>query len=206
MAESIQHKLDRVRPPRVQITYDVEIGDAIQTKELPFIFGILADLSGKRADALPPLKQRKFVEIDRDNFNQVLASINPRLAFQADNRLSKDDTKLNVELRFSDIDDFEPTAVIKQIAPLRKLFEARLRLRDLLTKLDGNDDLDGLLRDVIENTEKQKALRHDLGGGAAVEAKPEPKGAKAAKAAAAPEADVAAEEPKPEPISSSDRC
>ena len=200
MSESIQHKLDRVRPPRVQITYDVEIGDAIQTKELPFIFGILADLSGKRADALPPLKQRKFVEIDRDNFNQVLASINPRLAFQADNRLNKDDTKLNVELRFSDIDDFEPTAVIKQIAPLRKLFEARLRLRDLLTKLDGNDNLDGLLRDVIENTEKQKALRQDLGGAPAVEAKPEPKAAgKAAKAAApAPEADAAAEEPKPD--------
>lgn len=174
MSESIQHKLDRVRPPRVQITYDVEIGDAIQTKELPFILGILADLSGKRADALPPLKQRKFVEIDRDNFNDVLGSIRPRVAFQVDNKLNRgsDGSKLNVELRFSEIEDFEPTAVIKQIAPMRKLFEARQRLRDLLTKLDGNDDLDNLLRDVIANTEQQKSLRASLGAPAEPEAEP----------------------------------
>ena len=163
MVDSIQHKLDRVRPPRVQITYDVEIGDAIQTKELPFIMGILSDLSGKRADALPPLKQRKFVEIDRDNLNDVLSSIRPRLAFQADNKLAKDGSKLNVELRFSNMDDFEPVAVIKQIEPLRKLYEARLRLRDLLTKLDGNDELDGLLRSVIENTQQQQELKTALG-------------------------------------------
>lgn len=166
MGESIQHKLSRVRPPRVQITYDVEIGDAIQVKELPFIMGILADLSGKRAEALPQLKARKFVEIDRDNFNEVMGSINPRLALQADNKLTNDGSKLNVELRFKQIDDFEPVNVIRQVEPLRKLFEARQRLRDLLTKLDGNDDLDGLLRQVIDSTEQQEALKKDLGANA----------------------------------------
>ncbi len=159
MAESIQHKLDRVRPPRVQITYDVEIGGAIVMKELPFVVGILADLSGMPAEPLPKLKERKFVEIDRDNFNDVLASAAPRLAFRVDNKLTEDDTQLNVELHFNNIDDFEPVSVLKQVEPLRQLFEARLRLRDLLAKLDGNDDLDALLREVIESTDQQAELR-----------------------------------------------
>lgn len=162
MTESIQHKLDRVRPPRVQITYDVEIGDAIQVKELPLVVGIMADLSGKRADALPPLKARKFVEIDRDNFNDVMANVQPRLAFQAENKLAGDGSKLNVELRFKEIDDFEPINVVKQVEPLRKLLEARNRLRDLLIKLDGNDDLDALLGRVIKNSEEQARLKQDL--------------------------------------------
>lgn len=162
MTESIQHKLDRVRPPRVQITYDVEIGDAIQMKELPLVVGIMADLSGKRAEALPPLKARKFVEIDRDNINDVMASIGPRLAFQTENRLANDGSKLNVELRFRHIDDFEPINIVKQVTPLRKLLEARNRLRDLLIKLDGNDDLDALLGKVIKNTEEQARLKQDL--------------------------------------------
>src|SRR5436309_8496079 len=105
--QSTQHKLDRVRPPRVQITYDVEIGDAIQMKELPFVAGILADLSGKPAEALPTLKDRKFVEIDRDNFNDVLAAAAPRLALRVPNRLAKDDSMLNVELQFKSMDDFD---------------------------------------------------------------------------------------------------
>ena len=159
MPESIQKKLSRVRPPRVQITYDVEIGDAIQMKELPFVVGIMADLSGKPAEALPKLKDRKFVEIDRDNFNDVLASCAPRLALQADNKLSKDDSKLNVELHFRNIDDFGPVEVIKQVEPLRKLFEARQKLMDLLGKLDGNDKLDALLQEIVDNPETQKALK-----------------------------------------------
>ena len=118
MPESTQKKLSRIRPPRVQITYDVEIGDAIQMKELPFVAGIMADLSGKPAEALPKLKDRKFVEIDRDNFNDVLASCAPRLALSVDNRLAKDDSKLNVELKFRSIDDFNPAAVVQQIEPL----------------------------------------------------------------------------------------
>jgi len=159
MPESTQKKLSRIRPPRVQITYDVEIGDAIQMKELPFVAGIMADLSGAPAEALPKLKDRKFVEIDRDNFNDVLASCAPRLALRVDNRLAKDDTKLNVELKFRSIDDFNPAAVVKQIEPLNKLFEARQRLMDLLAKLDGNDKLDALLQEIVDNPDNQKALK-----------------------------------------------
>jgi len=152
MAESTQHKLDRIRPPRVQITYDVEIGDAIEMKELPFVAGILADLSGNPEEPLPKLKERKFVEIDRDNFNDVLAAANPRIAVRVDNRLTNDGTKLNVELKFKHIEDFEPVNIIKQLEPLKRLFDARQRLNDLLTKLDGNDELDKILQDVIENS------------------------------------------------------
>jgi type VI secretion system protein ImpB len=159
MPESTQKKLSRIRPPRVQITYDVEIGDAIQMKELPFVAGIMADLSGKPAEALPKLKDRKFVEIDRDNFNDVLASCAPRLALSVDNRLAKDDTKLNVELKFRSIEDFNPAEVVKQIEPLKNLFEARQRLMDLLAKLDGNDKLDALLQDIVDNPDNQKALK-----------------------------------------------
>lgn len=159
MAESIQHKLDRVRPPRVQITYDVETGGAIQKRELPLIVGILADLSGKPAEAPAPLKSRDFVEIDRDNFNDVMAAITPRLAFQADNAISKDGSKMNVELHFQNMDDFEPVAVIKQVPPLKKLLDARQRLTDLLTKLDGNDELDKLLQEIVQNTEGLNELK-----------------------------------------------
>jgi type VI secretion system protein ImpB len=166
MAESTQHKLDRVRPPRVQITYDVEIGNAIEKKELPFIVGILADLSGKPVEALPPVKDRKFVEIDRDNFNDVLAAIEPRLAFRVPNKLVKDSKdQLNIELTFKNMDDFGPVEIINQIPALKKLFDGRQRLRDLLTKLDGNDNLDALLKDVISSTESQAALKKDLGEG-----------------------------------------
>jgi type VI secretion system protein ImpB len=159
MAESTQHKLDRVRPPRVQITYDVETGGAMQKRELPLIVGILADLAGKPAEAPEPLKNRGFVEIDRDNLNDVMASITPRLAFQAENAIAKDGSKLNVELHFQHMDDFEPVAVIKQIEPLRKLLDARQRLTDLLTKLDGNDELDKLLQEIVQNTDGLNELK-----------------------------------------------
>jgi type VI secretion system protein ImpB len=164
MAESTQHKLDRIRPPRVQITYDVEIGDAIQKKELPFVVGIMADLSGKPEQPLAKLKDRKFVEIDRDNFNDVLASSAPRLTYRVDNKLTNDGSKLNVELRFRNLDDFNPTNVVNQIEPLRKLLEARRRLTDLLGKLDGNDKLDELLQEVVSNTDGLKELKAQTGG------------------------------------------
>ena len=163
MTESTQHKLDRVRPPRVQITYDVEIGNAIEKKELPFIVGIMADLSGKPEKALPKVKDRKFVEIDRDNFNDVLAAIRPRLAFQVNNALAGDGSKLNVELTFANMEDFDAVNVLKQIEPMRKLYDARQKLSDLLTKLDGNDDLDQLLSGVIASTDNQKKLKDNLG-------------------------------------------
>jgi type VI secretion system protein ImpB len=164
MSESTQKKLSRVRPPRVQITYDVETGGAIEKKELPLVVGIMSDLAGKQENPQLPIKTRKFVEIDRDNFNDVLASIGPRLAFQVTNTLKDDDSKLNVELRFKKIDDFRPESVVQQVEPLRKLFEARQRLNDLLGKLDGNDDLDALLQDVAANTESQQKIKGEVGG------------------------------------------
>jgi type VI secretion system protein ImpB len=164
MPESTQHKLDRVRPPRVQITYDVEIGDAIVMKELPFIVGIMADLSGQPAEPLPPIKERKYVEIDRDNFNDIMKAIAPRLALRVKNTLANDGTNLNVELKFNNLDDFTPLNVLKQVEPMRKLFEARTRLADLLTKLDGNDALDKMLQDIIKNTEGLKEIKASVGG------------------------------------------
>lgn len=163
MADTIQHKLSRVRPPRVQITYDVETGDAVEKKELPFVIGLMADVSGKPEEALPRVADRKFVGIDRDNFDDVLAAAHPRLAFRVPNRLQADaEDSINVELKFEKFDDFEPENVIAQIPALSKLFEARQRLRDLLTKLDGNDRLDALLGDIMANTEQQVALREQL--------------------------------------------
>jgi len=161
--ESLQHTLDRVRAPRVQITYDVEVGDAIEMKEIPFVVGVLGDLSGKPDEPLPKLKDRKFVEIDRDNFDNVLAGMKPRLAFRADNKLTDDDTKLAVELRFKSIDDFHPERVAEQITPVRKLVDARKRLSDLLNKLDGNDKLDELLQDVISSTDSLEKLGSEVG-------------------------------------------
>ena len=165
MPDSTQHKLDRVRPPRVQITYDVEVGDASQKKELPFIVGVLSDLSGQPAQALPKVKDRKFVEIDRDNYNDVLASIGPRASFRVDNKLANDGSKINVELKFAHIDEFNPTNVVKQIEPLKKLLEARQRLVDLLGKLDGNDKLDELLQEVVANSDGLKELKAQTTGG-----------------------------------------
>ncbi|HYY96388.1 MAG TPA: type VI secretion system contractile sheath small subunit [Pyrinomonadaceae bacterium] len=169
MPESTQHKLDRVRPPRVQITYDVEIGDAIVMKELPFVVGIMADLSGKPAEPLPPLKERKYVEIDRDNFNDIMKAIGPRLALRVDNRLTNGDgaeggDKMNVELKFASLDDFSPINVLKQVEALKQLFDARTRLADLLAKLDGNDALDALLQDVVKNTEGMQQIKSSIGG------------------------------------------
>lgn len=157
--ESTQHKLDRVRPPRVQITYDVELGGAIEKKELPLVIGILADLSGKPDQPLPKLKERKFVELDKDNFDEVLGSISPRVAFGVENKLGKPGTNINVELRFKTIEDFSPLNVVNQVAPLKKLLEARGRLSDLLAKLDGNDELDSLLQEVVASNDSLKAIK-----------------------------------------------
>jgi type VI secretion system protein ImpB len=167
-AESQQQKLSRIRSPRVHLTYEVEVGGAIQMKELPFVVGVLSDLSGKPDEPLPKMKDRKFVEIDRDNFNKVLSGMKPRLAFQVDNTLQDDGSKLNVELRFNSMDDFEPENVVQKVEPLRKLLEARNRLTDLASKIDGNDKLESLLQDVVNNTDSLKKLSTETGrdGGA----------------------------------------
>jgi type VI secretion system protein ImpB len=151
--ESQQKKVGRVRPPRVHITYDVETGGAIAKRELPFVVGVLADLSGMPEKALSPVAKRKFVSIDRDNVNDVMKKIGPRLAFKVPNRLSEDDTKLNVELRFESMDDFQPARVAQQITPLRKLMELRNSLANLRSSLIGNEKLDNLLQEMIQNHE-----------------------------------------------------
>lgn len=170
--ESLQHKLDRVRAPRVQITYDVEIGDAIEMKEIPFAVGVLADLSGKPEDPLPRLKDRKFIEIDRDNFDKVLEGMKPRLAYQVENKLTGGDTKMAVDLRFKSIDDFHPERVAEQVPPLKKLVDARSKLSDLLNKLDGNDKLDAILQKVISDTDALQKLGQEAGSGKTKEENP----------------------------------
>ena len=164
---SLQHKLDRVRRPRVQITYDVETNGALEKVEIPFVVGVLADLSGSPTTPLRPLKERKAVNIDRDNFNDVLAKAAPRVTMKVQNRLTSEDTKLAVELKFKEIDDFEPARIAEQVAPLKKLMEMRLELTQLLSKMEGNDKLDQLLADVLSNTEKAKELATQMGIGGA---------------------------------------
>lgn len=161
--ESTQHKLDRVRSPRVHITYDVEVGGAIENKELPFVLGVLGDYAGMPEEPLARVKDRKFVEIDRDNFDQVLAGMKPRLAYRVENKLTDDGTKLGVDLRFSGMDDFHPDNVVQQVEPLRKLVEARRKLSDLRSKMDGNDKLEQILNDIVSDSGAQKELSAALG-------------------------------------------
>jgi type VI secretion system protein ImpB len=161
--ESVQQKLKRIRPPRVQITYDVEIGGAIEMKELPFVVGVLGDFSGQPAQQLPRIKDRKLIEIDRDNFDQVLSGMAPRLALRVDNKLTDDGSKMNVEMKFNNILDFEPDQVAQQVEPLRKLVEARQKLRDILSKTDGNDKLEAMLTNLLKDPNAQKQLGKELG-------------------------------------------
>ena len=156
--ESTQKKLSRVRPPRVQITYDVEIGDAIETKELPFVLGVLGEYSGNPKTPLPKMKERKFVEIDRDNFDEVLKGMAPRLNLRVENRLKNDDTKLGVDLEFSRLEDFDPQRVVNQVAPLKELLDIRTRLADLRNKVTSNDRLEELLDEIMRDTEKLKKI------------------------------------------------
>lgn len=171
-SESQQHKLDRVRRPRVQITYDVETGGAMAKTELPFVVGVLADLSGAPKEALKPLKERKVVQIDRDNFNDVLAKSTPRVAMKVDNKLTGEgDSKLAVELNFKHLDDFEPARVAEQVPALKELLEMRGRLNQLLSKMEGNDKLESLLAEVLQNTEKAMSLAKEMGIESPAEAK-----------------------------------
>lgn len=161
--ESVQQKISRIRPPRVHISYEVETGGAIELKELPFVVGVLGDFSGKPADPLPRMRDRKFVEIDRDNFDNVLAGMKPRVTMSVENKLTNDGSKLGVELNFRSLDDFTPDEVVKQVEPLRRLVEARQNLSDLLAKMDGNDKLGDLLQDILGNADAQKQLGDALG-------------------------------------------
>jgi len=162
-SESLQHKLDQIRRPRVQITYDVETNGAMRAVELPFVVGVMADLSGQPKEPLKPLKERKFVEINRENFDEVLEKSAPRLALRVPNMLTDPNTNLSVELNFKSMDDFDPARVAAQVPALRELLEMRQRLTQLLTKLEGNDKLEELLAQVLSNTEQAKNLAKELG-------------------------------------------
>ncbi len=163
MAESIHQKLNRVRKPRVHITYDVETEGAVVQKELPFVVGVLGDFSGDPSEPLKPLKDRKFVQIDRDNFDSVMASMTPGLNLKVDNKLADDGSQMAVSLKFRSLDDFEPARVVDQVEPLRKLMETRNKLRDLMSKADRSQDLEGLLERILQNEEQLKSLSSQLG-------------------------------------------
>jgi type VI secretion system protein ImpB len=164
MAESLQHKLDRVRSPRVHITYDVETGGAIEKKELPFVMGVFGDFTGQPEEPLPRLKDRKFVEVNPDNFDSVLAAMKPHLAFSVENKISDDPEagQLRVNLKFKSMEDFEPTQVAKQIKPLNDLLDLRTKLSDLRGSLQGNDKLDDLLQGVLRDTANLDKLKAEV--------------------------------------------
>ena len=176
MSESTQHKLDRVRTPRVHVTYDVQVGDAMEQKELPFVVGVLGDFTGKSSPDAPKLAARKFVEITPENFDMVLAAMKPRVQFSVPNRLNEDPNtdladpatedpnapQLKVDLTFTSLDDFNPDRVAENIGPLRKLLELRQKLSDLRGSLQGNDALDELLQQAIQDTEKARRLQSEL--------------------------------------------
>jgi type VI secretion system protein ImpB len=163
---SIQHKLDRVRPPRVQITYDVEIGDAIEVKELPFVMGVLGDFTGQPTQPLARLRDRKFVEVNPDNFDSVLEGMKPHLAFSVENKLSEDPDagQLKVDLNFKSLDDFEPEQVARQVKPLRELLELRTRLADLRGTLQTNDKLEEVLLNAVKDKDKLGKLKQEIQG------------------------------------------
>ena len=165
--ESTQQKLSRVRPPRVHITYDVEVGDAIENKEIPFVMGVLGDFTGNPEQPLPKLKERKFVEITPDNFDTVLEGMKPHLSFAVENKLSDDPeaANLKIDLKFRKFDDFEPANVAKQVKPLKELLDLRTRLSDLRGSLQGNDKLEELLLEAVGNTEKLDKLKGEIGTG-----------------------------------------
>ncbi|MBZ2176873.1 MAG: type VI secretion system contractile sheath small subunit [Acidobacteriota bacterium] len=165
--ESTQHKLDRVRPPRVQITYDVEIGDAIELKELPFVMGVLGDFTGQPVEPLPRLRDRKFVEVNPDNFDQVLEGMKPHLAFSVENKLSEDADagQLKVDLKFASLDDFNPENVARQVKPLKELLDLRTRLSDLRGTLQTNEKLEETLMETLKDAGKMDKLKAELGTG-----------------------------------------
>lgn len=160
---SVHKKLSRVRKPRVHISYEVETGGAMVQKELPFVVGVMGDFSGDPTEKLRPLKDRKFVQIDRENLNDVMARMTPGLNLTVENTLKGDGSEMGVQLQFKSMEDFEPGKVARQVEPLRKLLETRDKLRDLLTKIDRSEDLEEILERVLQNTDELKDLSSQLG-------------------------------------------
>ncbi len=168
---SIHDKLERVRKPRVHIKYEVETDGAVVERELPFVVGVMGDFSGNPTEPLRPLKDRKFVQIDRDNFNDVMARIAPELNIKVKNTLKDDDSEMALALKFKSMDDFDPSNLAQQVPALKKLIETRNKLRDLMTKVDRSEALEGLLEQVLQNEEQLKKFSSDLGIEASKESK-----------------------------------
>ena len=162
MSDSIHDKLKRVRKPRVHITYDVETNGAVQEKEIPFVMGVMGDYSGDNADK-KPLKDRKFSQIDRDNFNEVMGNVAPQVNLKVENTLADDGSEISVDLGFKNMEDFEPQNIVEKVDPLKKLMETRNKLRDLLTKADRSEDLENLLEEVLSNADSLASLQGELG-------------------------------------------
>ncbi len=163
MSGSVHQKLARVRKPRVHITYEVETEGAAIERELPFVVGVMGDFAGDPTEPLKPLAERKFVQIDRDNFNDVMARIQPGLNIKVDNTLAGDGSQMAVNLKFRSIEDFEPTKVAEQVPALKALLDTRAKLRDLMSKVDRSEELEGLLEEVLQDKDKLAALSSQLG-------------------------------------------
>lgn len=160
---SIHEKLKRVRKPRVHITYDVETEGAVVEKELPFVVGVMGDFSGDPTEPLASMKDRKFVQIDRDNFDQVMARMNPGLQMKVENTLQGDGSEMAVDLKFNSMADFDPSNVVDQVPALKKLMETRNQLRDLMSKVDRSEELESLLEKVLQNDQDLDSLSKELG-------------------------------------------
>ena len=163
MADSIHDKLKRVRKPRVHITYDIETNGAVAEKEIPFVMGVMGDYSGDNVDNKKALKDRKFSQIDRDNFNEVMSNVAPELQMKVENTLEDDGSEISVDLGFKSMEDFEPHRIVDKVEPLKKLLDTRNKLRDLLTKADRSDDLETILEEVLSNTDAIASLSSELG-------------------------------------------
>ncbi len=163
MAESVHKKLKRVRKPRVHIAYDVETEGAEVQKELPFVVGVMGDFSGNPTEPLKPLKERKFVQIDRDNFNDVMKRMTPGLNLKVENTLKGDGSEMAVNLQFNSMEDFEPANVVQQVEPLKKLMETREKLKELQTKVDRSDELENTLEEILKSDDNLNQVAGDLG-------------------------------------------
>lgn len=159
---NIHNKLEQVRKPRVHIKYEVETGDGVMQKELPFVVGVMGDFSADQSETKPPLRERNFMQIDQDNFNQVIQNLQPRLKFQVENKLLDDGGQMAIDLQFNSLDDFAPENIVKQVAPLRKLLDTRNKLRDLLTKVDCSEKLEDFLENILGDNKNLKQLTGEL--------------------------------------------
>jgi type VI secretion system protein ImpB len=161
--DSVYKKLDKLRKPRVQISYDLEDGGQTVKKELPFVVGVMGDYSGHSSESSRAFKDRKFIQIDGENFNNVMGKMRPELSIKVNNTLSEADEEMAVDLKFNTMEDFEPDNVAKQVPALNRLLEIRSQLRDLLSKADRSEDLESMLEQIMQDELQLKTMADELG-------------------------------------------